>query len=220
LPPLGSNPRAAIREVPIIAGGARFRRPGASKPRAVLIWEIGVAKTTSKQLSKIQQQKAALRRSLWPNLDDKTLWDWRTSDGWLNVPRAMPLLLQIMDRMSNGKPVSATYLDLWFRTYDDGFVVASSHRQMAFYSGFTGERAEHTWASRVRILAELGFIEVKSGPNGPISYILIRNPYQVVKRHRDASRVDERSFNALMERMIEIRATDLDAAAASAEAAK
>ncbi len=164
-----------------------------------------------------QFQKAALRKSLWANLDDKTLWDWQISDGWLNVPRAMPLLLQIMDRMSNGKPVSATYLDLWFRTYNDSFVVASSHRQMAFYSGFTGERAEHTWASRVRILADLGFIDVKSGPNGPISYILIWNPYQVVKHHREAGHVDERSYNALMERMIEIGASDLTAAEPYAE---
>ena len=181
---------------------------------------MGVVKTTTKRVSKIQQQKAALRKSLWPNLDDKALWDWQTSDGWLNVPRAMPLLLQIMDRMSNGKPVSATYLDLWFRTYNDSFVVASSHRQMAFYSGFTGERAEHTWASRVRILAELGFIDVKSGPNGPISYILMWNPYQIVRRHRGDGRVDERSYNALMERMIEIGASDLETPAVTAEAVK
>jgi hypothetical protein len=175
-----------------------------------------MAKATSKQLSKIQQQKATLRKSLWPNLDEKTLWDWQTSDGWLNVPRPMPLLLQIMDRMSNGKPVSATYLDLWFRTFNDSFVVASSHRQMAFYSGFTGERAEHTWASRIRILADLGFIDVKSGPNGPISYILIRNPYLMVQRLWEAGRVDERSYNALMERMIEIGASDLAATASDA----
>lgn len=169
-------------------------------------------KTTSKQLSKVQQQKATLRKSLWPQLDERTLWAWRTSDGWLNVPRAMPLLLQIMDRMSNGKPVSATYLDLWFRTWNDSFVVASSHRQMAFYSGFTGERAEHTWAARVRVLADLQFIDVKSGPSGPISYVLIWNPYHVVKRHREAGRVDERSYNALIERMIEIGAPDLTTA--------
>jgi hypothetical protein len=199
-----------------MAGGARFRRPEGSKPRAVRIWEIIVAKTTNKQVSKIQQQKAALRKSLWPNLDEKTLWAWQTSDGWLNVPRAMPLLLQIMDRMSNGKPVSATYLDLWCRTWNDSFVVASTHRQMAFHSGFTGERAEHTWASRVRILADLGFIDVKSGPSGVISYILIWNPYLVVRRHWEAGRVDERSYNALLERMIEIGASDLEATAPEA----
>jgi hypothetical protein len=66
------------------------------------------------------------------------------SDGWLSIPRAMPLLLQIMDNLSKGKPVSSAYLDLWCRTYDDSLIVANKSREMAFFSGFTGERAERT----------------------------------------------------------------------------
>ena len=165
-----------------------------------------------KQVSKIQRQKAALRDLLWPGLGDERLWSYVKSDGWLNVPRAMPLLLQVMDRMSNGKPVSATYLDLWCRTYNDSFVVASKPREMAFFSGFAGERAERTWAGRMRILAELGFIDVKDGPNGPLSYVLIWNPYAVVRDHHGRGRVDSKSYNALLERMIEIRAADFQEA--------
>jgi hypothetical protein len=165
--------------------------------------------TTRKQLSKIQRQKTDLRNSLWPDLDDNRLWSYSTTDGWLNIPRAMPLLLQMMDRLSNGKPISATYLDLWCRTYNDSFVVANKHREMAFFSGFTGERAERTWATRMRILAELGFIDIKDGPNGAISYILIWNPYLVVKELHAKRRVDTKSYNALIGRMIEIRASDL-----------
>lgn len=168
-----------------------------------------MAATTRKQLSKIQRQKADLRNSLWPHLDDSRLWNYSTTDGWLNVPRALPLLLQIMDRLSNGKPISATYLDLWCRTYNDSFVVANKHREMAFFSGFTGERAERTWASRMRILADLGFIDIKDGPNGAISYVLILNPYTVVKELHTKRRVDTKSYHALIERMIEIRASDL-----------
>jgi hypothetical protein len=168
-----------------------------------------MATTTRKQLSKIQRQKADLRDSLWPDLDDKRLWGYSTADGWLNVPRALPLLLQIMDRLSNGKPVSATYLDLWCRTFNDSFVVASKPREMAFFSGFTGERAERTWASRMRILADLGFIDIKDGSNGAISYVLIWNPYTVVRELHAKGRVDTKSYNALIERMIEIGASDL-----------
>jgi hypothetical protein len=66
-----------------------------------------------KQVPKIQRQKAALRASLWPTLDEKKLWVYnQTTGGWLNIPRAMPLLLRIMDNMSKGKPISQTYLDL------------------------------------------------------------------------------------------------------------
>ena len=169
-----------------------------------------MATPNKKQISKIQRQKAQLRDSLWPKLDDKKLWLYTKSDGWLNIPRTLPLLLQIMDRMSNGKPVSATYLDLWCRTFNDSFVVANKPREMSFFSGFSGERAERTWASRMRILADLGFIDIKDGPSGPISYVLLWNPYGVVKEHKEKGRVDSKSFHALLERMIEIKAHDLE----------
>src|SRR5262249_9405805 len=132
------------------------------------------------------------------------------SDGWLSIPRAMPLLLRVMDNLSKGKPVSSTYLDLWCRTYDDSFVVANKSREMAFFSGFTGERAERTWANRMRILADLGFIEIAEGPNGPISYVLVYNPYQVVRRHVADGLINAATYNALKQRMIEIGAQDLD----------
>lgn len=174
-----------------------------------------MAEDSKKRRSKIARQKLALRATLWPKLDDKRLWMRERSDGWLSVPRAMPLLMQIMDNLSKGKPVSSTYLDLWCRTYDDSFVVANKAREMAFFSGFTGERAERTWASRMRILQELGFIDIAEGPNGPINYVLIYNPYQIVHRHYEQGSINAATYNALKARMIEIGAQDLDEAEAA-----
>ena len=109
-----------------------------------------------------------MRNALWPDVDRNQLWHRKTSDGWVTLPRAFPLILRIMDILApNGKPVSSTYLDLWCRTFDDSFVVASKPRDMAFYAGFTGERAQHTWITRVRQLAELGFIRTAEGSTGP-----------------------------------------------------
>lgn len=159
------------------------------------------------QISKIAQKQLLLRSSLWPDVEESKLWDRKRSDGWLSIPRAIPLLAQIMDNLSKGKPVSSTYLDLWCRTYDNSFVIASKQREMAYFSGFTGERAIRTWATRMRILEKLGFIDIKEGPHGPISYVLIFNPYRAVKPHL----VSNSGFaNALIERMIEIGAKDLD----------
>jgi hypothetical protein len=162
-----------------------------------------------KQREKIAAQKRALRETLWPKAEDQ-LWDYNKSPGWLNIPRPMPVLLRIMDNMSKGKPVSATYLDLWCRTFNDSFVIASKPKEMAFFSGFAGERAERTWASRMRILRDLGFIDIKPGPSGPISYVLIYNPYKVVARQHEAGMVDASSWNALLEKMIETGAADLE----------
>lgn len=169
-----------------------------------------MASESKRRLSKIARQKRDMRSSLWPDLDESRLWDRSKSAGWLSIPRAMPLLLQIMDNLSKGKPVSSTYLDLWCRTYDDSFVIANKDREMAYFSGFTGERAVRTWATRMRILKELGFIDIKEGPNGPISYVLVFNPYLVVREHHEAGQVNAALFNSLTQRMIEIRATDLD----------
>ncbi len=80
---------------------------------------------------------------------------------------------------------------------------------MAFFSGFTGERAVRTWVTRMHILRDLGFIDIKEGPNGPISYVLIFNPYLVVREHHHAGRVNAAFFNSLTQRMIEIGAQDL-----------
>ena len=155
----------------------------------------------------IAQRQQQLRSSLWPDVEESKLWDRKRSDGWLSIPRAIPLLAQIMDSLSKGKPVSSTYLDLWCRTYDNSFVIASKQREMAYFSGFIGERAIRTWTTRMRILSDLGFIDIKEGPHGPISYVLIFNPYRAVKPHL----VSNSGFaNALTERMIEIGAKDLD----------
>jgi hypothetical protein len=168
--------------------------------------------STKKQLSKIARQKQDIRNQVWPDLDTNRLW-WGDRDrpGWLLIPRAMPLLMRIMDMLApNGKPVSQTYLDLWCRTYDNNsFVIVSKPREMAYYSGFSGERAERTWATRMRLLQELGFIDIKAGTNGPIHYVLVWNPYHVIKSSYEKGLVKDHAYNALKERMIEIGADEL-----------
>ena len=159
----------------------------------------------------VTKKKLKLRATLWPDVSDDDLWDRKRSVGWLTLPRAFPIILRIMDVLAEkGKPVSPTYLDLWCRTYDDSFAVASKPQEMAFYAGFTGQRAQHTWTARVRQLADLGFIRLANGASGPAHYILILNPFHVIKRHIDAGYVSAAFQNTLTERMIDIGADDMD----------
>lgn len=169
---------------------------------------------TAKQRKKIDRKKLALRESLWGKIDESRLWKADTAHpGYHQVPRAMPLILKIMDDMSNGKPVSSTYFDLWCRTYnEEAYVVTNKPQEMAYSAGFGGQRAVRTWKDRMKILAALGFIDVKEGPSGPISYVLIWNPYIVIKNHhqRNTPGLQQAAYNALMERVIDIGAKDLD----------
>ena len=64
---------------------------------------------------------------------------------------------------------------------------------------------------------------IAEGRNGPTSYVLIYNPYHVIKGHFEKGSINVAIFNALKQRMIEIGAQDLDdvdADVASPETAK
>jgi hypothetical protein len=173
------------------------------------------------RLSNIAIRQLKLRKELWPEVGDDDLWLRKKSDGFTTIPRTMPIIMSIADDLA-GERVSSTYLEIWCRAYDECFVVLSKSRELAFHSGFSGQRAERAWRSRVRKLAALGFIDVKEGPSGPESYALIRNPYKVIKGHKEkcTSGLAQDKYNALFARAVEIGAKDMDQPAAKSPATK
>jgi hypothetical protein len=160
----------------------------------------------------ISEKQLKLRATLWPDVEESCLWLRKKRDGFTTIPRTMPIISEIMDSLSKNKPVSSTYLELWCRAYDECFVTMNRPLEQAFHAGFSSQRAVNTWKERIRILAELGFIDVKPGPSGEMSYALIYNPYQVIKRLYEMknSRISQQMYNALVARAIEIKANDLD----------
>lgn len=168
--------------------------------------------TAAKPLKRIARRQLELRQRLWPDVKDEHLWMRKTHHGFVTIPRTMPIILSIMDDLAGGQPVSSTYLELWGRAFDEAFVTLSKPREMAFHAGFAGQRAERTWRARMKILADLGFIELKEGPSGQMSYALIHNPYLVVRRLREKKQpgLREDKVNALLDRAIEIGAEDFD----------
>jgi hypothetical protein len=163
------------------------------------------------QNEKIGQKRIEMRTRLFPDVRPEDLWHRKTSTGFTTIPRALPLLLSLMDRLSKGKPVSATYFELWCRMFDESFVTLKP-REMAYHAGFSGQRAEQTWAERIKILEKLKFIETRPGPEGDLSFAVVFNPYKVIHTHFDNKKgvLDKAAFYALAQRMSEIGATDLD----------
>ncbi|WP_209442174.1 hypothetical protein [Neoroseomonas oryzicola] len=133
-------------------------------------------------------------------------------EGWVALPRLMPLMLSIMDDLSGkGFPVGRTYLELWSRIrVEESFLTLNRPEEMAFHAGFEGQRALRTWKDRIQRLANLGFIAVKPGPLGELSYALIYNPYHVIKRAYLEGRVHENKWQALVIRANEVSAFDVD----------
>ena len=157
----------------------------------------------------LSRQKAA-RSKLWPDVTENMLWSM-DSDGWVPLPRLMPLMMSIMDDLSGkGFPVGRTYLEMWARLREEQFLTLNRPEEMAFHAGFEGQRALRTWKDRVQRLADLGFIGLKPGPLGDLSYAIFYNPYHIVKRAYLRGEVQERKWQALVIRANEVGAFDHD----------
>lgn len=158
----------------------------------------------------IEKKHLAQREMLWPGAE-AWIWHRDKNKGFATIPKTMPLILQIMDDLSKGKPLSSTYLILWCDTLDNGMINAHRPQEMAHAAGFSGHHAVYTWEGRVKLLQELNFINVKAGRSGPISHVLIHNPHMVIRGHHDAKNpgLPEASFNALLERALDVGAKDM-----------
>jgi hypothetical protein len=173
--------------------------------------DISAPFAAKKPRKKIAQRQMELRTRLWPDHGDGHVWRRQHHHGFTTIPRTMPLMLSIMDDLA-GAPVSMAYLELWGRAFDESFVTLSKPREVAFHAGFDGQRGERTWRAKMKLLADLGFIAVQSGPSGTMSYALILNPYLVIRRLHAEKRpgLREDKYNALIERAGEIGADDFD----------
>lgn len=158
----------------------------------------------------ILERQLDARAKLWPELNEKMLWSL-DNEGWVGLPRLMPLMMSIMDDLSGkGFPVSRTYLELWSRLREEGFLTLNRPEEMAFHAGFEGQRSLRTWKDRVQRLARIGFVGLRSGPLGELSYAVFYNPYHVVKRAYLNEQVQEKKWQALVIRANEVGAFDLD----------
>ncbi|MCL2469781.1 MAG: hypothetical protein FWF24_06085 [Alphaproteobacteria bacterium] len=157
----------------------------------------------------IAQKILRQRETLWPNAD-LYLWHRNKSKGFTTIPKTMPFILLALDEMANGKPLSQTYLSLWCETWDNSMLNAAKKDGLAFSAGFSKQRAEYIWRGRIKMLQELGFIDIQAGKSGDISHILIWNPHIIIHWHHknNTPGLTKGTYNALLEKAIEIGAED------------
>jgi hypothetical protein len=163
------------------------------------------------RVSKYAKKARELRSRLWPEINfQEELWHRKLNDGFITMPRTMPIILSIIDDLTKGVPASSTYLELWCRSYDEMYVSLSKSKEMACHAGFSGQRAERTWSEKIRALEELGFISIKAGQAGPLSHALVLNPYRVIERLYAAKTpgLTVEKYNAFIERALEIGALE------------
>lgn len=162
-----------------------------------------------KRKSKAHVNSMKMRAELWPELDASLLWDRNLNDGYSTIPRTLSIITNIIDDLSKkitGKSVPAgkTYFGLWCRVWDENMLTIENETIYAIEAGYTGERNVTTWRAHMKVLLDLGFIDVREGAYGPYNFVLIYNPYLVLKTLKD--KIPATSYQLLVQRAIEIGA--------------
>lgn len=167
-------------------------------------------KQKSVKAQKVSEQKMALREELWGKVDESHLWNRKKSNGFTTIPRTFPLIAKILDNLAaKGSPLSNTYMSIWCRVFDESFIEIENPSVLASESGFSGQRAVTTWNSRMAKLQEFGFINAQKGSISDYQYVLVYNPYKVIKKLNDDGRIQRELYLALFKRAQEIGAEDL-----------
>lgn len=162
-------------------------------------------KSKNKAIKTYEQRTNALFEGVFKDrLENIKTWNRKKEKGFTTMPRCIPIIALIMDYLSNGKPLSQTYLSLWFRATDSGYVQVKDEKELAFESGFNGERSTSTWKQRMRRLKEIGFILTEEGLT-EFEFIIIKDPFIVIKELiRDGKIENNKYIIALLKRAIEV----------------
>lgn len=170
-------------------------------------------KQTLKKISKAKEDAIAMRKHLWPDVTDEHLWllGDKKKKGFSSIPRTMPILMNIINDASKqvskkSVPAGRSYLVLWCRVFGEGIVKVENETVAASEAGYVGERSITTWREHLRVLKELGFIDYRPGQAGPMQFVLLHNPYFVVKDIRAKKWLQEEQYTAFLQRAIEIGA--------------
>ncbi len=130
---------------------------------------------TAKRMKMAERSKQQMELH-FPNWHSAYFWHRKTNDGFITIPRTLPIIMQAIDMQSKGQPAGHTLFCLWARSPDFPFIVIENPTTFAAEAGFVGERAVDTWRKRMKRLRELFMIQTKPGPSGDFHYILLVNP--------------------------------------------
>ena len=158
---------------------------------------------------KLTQSDAAreMRRLHWPLVKEEQLWLLNGErGGFAQVPRTLSLISEVVIKQAVKKKTGvssaagSTYNVLWLRTQGEGISKIDNEADSALEAGYGGERGISTFRKHIRVLKDLGFIDFVEESRGRVKWVLMLNPYQVVKKLYDDGFVDKCHYAAVRER--------------------
>jgi hypothetical protein len=118
------------------------------------------------------------RDALWPEAEQKVYNP--TVGGWARMPRTVPMISGLIDFLSDKEKPGRLYTVLWSHEYGDGLVEISDPAHLALEAGYFTSRAERTFAERMKILVDFGFLQAKQVGSREYGVVLLVDPHRVV----------------------------------------
>lgn len=150
-----------------------------------------------------------IRELHWPTVTDEQVWS-SEAGGFAIVPRTAGMVAEVVIREAHRKMFNAssaagtTYMTVWLHSQASGVSRIESEEDASFESGYGGERGVTTFRRHLRTLKQMGFIDFIEESRGRVKWILIFNPYQVVKKLYDDGHLQKQTFRAVSERAMGI----------------
>lgn len=165
-----------------------------------------VQRLTAPRRVKMAERAQQMMEVHFPGVPEVWLWHRKTNDGFITIPRTLPIAMQAVDAQSKGQPAGHTLFCLWARSPDHPVLTIENPLTFAAEAGFTGERAVDTWRRRMKTLRELHFIQTKPGASGEFHYVLLMNPNAVIEKMRVDKLVQDDLYARFLARVVEIGA--------------
>ncbi len=152
-------------------------------------------------------ERAQMQMELhFPGCPAEMLWHRKSNDGYITIPRTLPIVMQAIDMQSKGTPAGHTLFCLWARSPDHPFITIENATTFAAEAGFIGERAVDTWRKRMKSLRDLGMIATKAGPTGEFHYVLLLNPNIGMESMWARGLVQDVVYSRFLDRITEVGA--------------
>lgn len=142
----------------------------------------------------------------FPGINPVIIWHRKRNDGFITIPRTLPIIMQAIDAQTKGQPAGHTLFCLWSRSPDNAFITIENPATFAAEAGFLGERAVDTWRKRMKGLRDLKMIQSKPGPSGEFHYILLLNPNAACEWLKGQGKIQDGLYSRFIDRLMDIGA--------------
>jgi hypothetical protein len=164
---------------------------------------------------KAEETARAVRALHWPQIKEEQLWLLNGErGGFAQVPRTLSLFSELIIKQAVKKKTGVssaagtTYNVLWMHTQGQGISKIENETDAALEAGYGGERGVTTFRKHMRVLKDLGFVDYIEESRGRVRWVLMLNPYIVLKELFAQGLVEKKDYAAMLERASAIGSAD------------